>query len=262
MDFGLTGKVAVITGSSEGIGRAAAQSLGREGARVVICARRAEILERAAAELAEETGAEYLAVTADVSQGPEVERLVGQTIERFGRLDIVVNNAGTSRAQSFEQVSDELWQSDLDLKLYGAIRTSRLAIPHLRRAGGGCIINILNIGAKQPRAASVPTSVSRAAGMALTKALSKELAPDNIRVNAVLIGTIKSMQHVRRWEAAGRPQPLDEYYAALAVQRGVPLGRIGEAEEVGDLITFLASDRAAYLTGVAINADGGTSGVV
>src|SRR5439155_14809406 len=158
MDLGLSGKVAVVTGGSEGIGRAAAQSLGREGARVVVCARRADILERAAADVAEETGAEIVAVSADVSRAPDVERVIKETVDRFGRLDILVNNAGTSRALSFESVSDQDWQQDLDLKLFGHIRTCRLAAPLFRQAGGGSIVNVLNIGAKQPAAASVPTS--------------------------------------------------------------------------------------------------------
>ena len=262
MDLGLLGKVAVVTGGSEGIGRAAVRSLGREGARVVVAARRVEVLERAAAEVAEETGAEIVPVAADVSQAADVERLMRTAIDKFGRLDIVVNNAGTSRGGKFQSVSDEDWQDDLDLKLFAAIRTARLAIPEMRKVGGGSIVNILNIGAKQPAAASVPTSVSRAAGMALTKALSKEFAPDNIRVNGVLIGLIKSAQHVRRWEAAGRPGTLEDHYAAMGKQRGVPLGRVGEAEEVGDLIAYLCSTPAAYLTGVAINIDGGVSGAV
>lgn len=262
MDLGLVGKVAVVTGGSEGIGRATARSLGREGARVVVCARRADLLEQAAGELAEETGAEIVPVVADVSRGPDIERLISSTVERFGRLDILINNAGTSRANPFESVSDEAWQEDLDLKLFGAIRTARLAIPHLRQAGGGSIVNILNIGAKQPAAASVPTSVSRAAGMALTKALSKELARDNIRVNAILIGLIKSGQHERRWRARGSTPPLEEFYAGMARERAVPLGRVGEADEVGDLIAMICSPRVSYLTGVAINMDGGTSGVV
>lgn len=148
------------------------------------------------------------------------------------------------------------------MKLFGAIRAARLALPHLRAAGGGSIINLLNIGAKQPGAGSVPTSVSRAAGLALTKALSKELALDNIRVNAVLIGLIKSGQHERRWQAGGGTEPIEQFYAGMAQERAVPLGRVGEAEEAGDLIAFLASARAAYITGVAINLDGGQSAVV
>jgi NAD(P)-dependent dehydrogenase (short-subunit alcohol dehydrogenase family) len=262
MDLGLAGKVAVVTGGSQGIGRATVRSLGREGVRVVTCARRADLLEQAVGQIAEETGAEIVPVAVDISQPDGVHRLIGETVERFGRLDIVVNNAGTSRAAPFLSVTDQGWQDDLELKLFAAIRTSRLAIPHLRQVGGGSIVNILNIGAKQPAAASVPTSVSRAAGMALTKALSKEFAADNIRVNAVLIGLIKSGQHEARWESQGGGQSLEEFYAAMVKQRNVPLGRIGEAEEVGDLIACICGPRLAYLTGVAINMDGGVSGVV
>jgi 3-oxoacyl-[acyl-carrier protein] reductase len=261
-ELGLSGKVAVVTGGSEGIGRATARSLGREGARVVICARRADVLERSAGELAEETGAEIVPLAADVSRAPDIERVIQAAAGRFGRLDILVNNAGTSRAAEFESVSDDDWQADLDLKLFAAVRTCRLAIPHLRRSGGGSVINVLNIGAKQPSAASLPTSVSRAAGMALTKALSKEFAPERIRVNAVLIGLIKSGQHERRWRSQGGAQSLDDFYAAMVRERGVPLGRVGEAAEVGDLIAYLSSDRGAYLTGTAINVDGGLSGAV
>lgn len=262
MDLGLAGKVAVVTGGSEGIGRAAAASLGREGARVVICARRAEVLERAAMEIAGETDATIVPVVADVRQEADIQRVIATAVERFGRLDIVVNNAGTSAAAPFASVTDEAWQADLELKLFGAIRACRLAVPHLRAAGGGSIINLLNIGAKQPAAASVPTSVSRAAGLALTKVLSKELSPDNIRVNAVLIGLIKSGQHERAWQRAGGSGTMEDFYAGMLRQRPVPLGRVGEAEEAGDLIAFLASARAAYISGVAINLDGGTSAVV
>jgi 3-oxoacyl-[acyl-carrier protein] reductase len=262
VDLGLRDRVAVITGASEGIGRAAAASLGREGANVVVCARRADVLSQSAAAVAEETGAQVLPVPADVSRAEDVRRVIESAVERFGRLDILVNNAGTSRATGFEANSDEDWQDDLDLKLFAAIRSVRAALPHLRQAGGGSIVNILNLGAKQPGPASLPTSVSRAAGMALTKALSKELAPDHIRVNAVLIGLIKSGQHERRWRASGSSGTLDAYYAEQARQRAVPLGRYGEAQEAGDLIAFLASARAAYITGTAINLDGGTSNVV
>lgn len=262
MDLGLAGKVAVITGGSEGIGRAAALSLGREDARVVICARREDVLAQAVDEIAAETGAVVLPISADMEQAGDIERVIAAAVERFGRLDILVNNAGRSAAGPFASVTDEAWQSDLDLKLFAAIRAIRLAVPHMREAGGGSIINILNIGAKQPGAGSVPTSVSRAAGLALTKALSKEYAPDNIRVNAVLIGLIKSGQHVRTWQRGGAQQPIEEFYVGMAERAAIPLGRVGEAEEVGDLIAFLTSARAAYITGVAINADGGTSAVV
>jgi NAD(P)-dependent dehydrogenase (short-subunit alcohol dehydrogenase family) len=262
MDLGLKGKVAIVTGGSEGIGRATAQSLGREGASVVICARHADTLQKAAQEVAEATGAEIIPVQADVTSAQDIERLVLSTVDRFGHLDVLVNNAGTSAAGAFESVTDGAWQADLELKLFGAIRATRAALPHLRNAGGGAVVNVLNIGAKQPGANSVPTSVSRAAGMALMKALSKELAASNIRVNAINIGLIKSGQNDRRWHNMGSPGTRDEYYAETAKRIGIPLGRVGEAEEVGDLIAFLCSSRGAYITGVSINVDGGTSAVV
>ncbi len=260
MDLGLAGKVAIITGGSEGIGRATAESLGREGASVVICARRPDVLERAAAEVAEQSGAEIVPIVADVSLAADVERLVQATVERFGRLDVLVHNAGRSANGEFEQLTDADWQADLDLKLFGAIRAARASIPHMRAAGGGSIINILNLAAKAPGARSYPTSVSRAAGLALTKALSKEFAADNIRVNGVMIGLIKSAQHERAWSQTSNGESVETFYAERG--RSIPLRRVGEAAEVGDLIAFLCSARAAYITGVAINMDGGTSAVV
>lgn len=260
MDLGLTGKVALITGGSEGIGLATAEELLREGARVAICARRPEVLEEAAAELRQRTGGEVLAVPTDVRHADEIERCIAAVTERFGPIMLLVNNAGTSAAGSFERVTDEAWYGDLDLKLMAAVRTARLVVPGMRAAGGGRIVNITNIGAKQPGANSLPTSVSRAAGIALTKAMSKELARDNILVNTVCIGLIKSGQISRAATARNPGMALDDAYARMG--EGVPLGRIGEASEVAALIAFLLSSRGSYITGVAINADGGTSAVV
>jgi len=265
MDLGLTGKVALVTGGSEGIGKAAALSMVAEGAKATICARREDVLNAAADEIRAATGGEVLAVTADVSTAEGVQKVIDATLSQFGRLDILVNNAGTSAAGPFESVSvtDEGWQTDLDLKLFGAIRFCRLAIPHMREQGGGRIINVTNLGAKAPAAASVPTSVSRAAGIAVTKAMSKEFAPDNILVNTVCIGLIKSGQHESRFERTMSDNPdntLEGMYESMGSR--VPLGRVGEAAEAGDVIAFLASERASYLTGIAVNIDGGTSPVV
>ncbi len=263
MDLGLKGKVALVTGGSEGIGKAAAKRLAAEGARVVICARRPDVLEKAAAELREATGGEVTPIPADVSRPEDIKSLFDKVIATYGRIDILVNNAGTSAAGYFEDVTDEAWYADLELKLFAAIRCARQAIPHMKRQGGGRIINVTNLGAKAPGPRSVPTSVSRAAGLALTKALSKDYARDNILVNTVCIGLIKSGQHERRYERARSQDPnltLDEWYANMG--KNVPLGRVGEAEEAGDVIAFLASERASYVTGVAINIDGGTSSVV
>ncbi len=263
MDLGLGGKAAVVTGASEGIGKAAAQSLAREGVSVVICARRPDVLEQAARELGEITGGQVVPVAADVSRAEDVQRVIQTAVERFGRLDILVNNAGTSRSGPFFDATDAAWQDDLDLKLFGAIRGCRLAIPHLRQVGGGSIINILNTGAKTPGARSLPTSVSRAAGLALTKALSKEFAADNVRVNAVLIGYVRSGQQRTDWERnANAGETAEAYFDRQSRERGIPLGRIGAAEDVGDLIAFLCSNRATYLTGTSLAFDGGSSAVI
>lgn len=262
MDLGLNGKVAIVTGGSEGIGKAAANSMAREGATVVICARRADVLEAAAEEIRAATGGEVKAIPTDVTDNDQIASLFDNVIQTYGRVDILVNNAGTSAAGLFEDVSDETWKYDIELKLFGAIRCSRLAIPHMKAQGGGRIINITTPGGKAPAPGSVPTSVSRAAGIALTKAMSKDYAKDKILVNTVCIGLIKSGQHERRYERVGTDDPnltLDQWYETMG-QR-VPLGRVGEAEEAGDLIAFLASERAAYITGTSVNIDGGTAAV-
>jgi NAD(P)-dependent dehydrogenase (short-subunit alcohol dehydrogenase family) len=257
MELGLKGKVAAVTGGSEGIGRATALKFAQEGANVAVCARRADMLEQAAEEM-RKSGAQVLAVPADMSRPEDVERFISAVVKRFGRLDVLVNNAGTSARGKFLEVDDAAWSSDLELKVFGAIRCSRLAIPHMKKQGGGRIINITISSAKQPGAESMPTSVSRAAGLAITKALSKEFAADNILVNTVCIGKIKSGQHERRYKRQGITA--EAYYAQAA--RDIPLGRVGEAGEVANVIAFLASDAASYVTGTSINLDGGISGTL
>jgi 3-oxoacyl-[acyl-carrier protein] reductase len=256
MKLGLEDKVAIITGGSEGIGKASAARLAGEGAKVVIAARRADVLARAAEELSRAGGTVH-GVVADVTQKADVERLVAEAMARFGRIDIVVNNAGTSNAFAFEAASDELWQADLDLKLHAAVRMIRAALPALKQRGGR-IINITTPAGKQPPARSLPTSVSRAAGIALTKALSRDLAAYHILVNTVCVGMIKSAQQERMGAASGRS--VEEHYRELG--KAVPLGRVGEAEEVANVVAFLASEAASYVTGASINVDGGSSGTV
>jgi len=265
MDLGLTGKVAIITGGSEGIGKAAAHRMAAEGARAVIVARRPEVLEAAARDIEKSTGGVVLPIRGDVAEQETVNRVLETTLDRFGRVDILVNNAGVSMAKSFEEVSDEDWESDFSLKVWGAVRFIRAVIPEMRKVGGGRIINVTNLGGRTPGAASMPTSISRAAGIAITKGLSRDLAKDNILVNTVCIGLIKSGQHERRYARLKATNPdftMEELYAQGVKARGVPLGRFGEAHEAGDVIAFLASEQASYLTGIAINIDGGTSPVV
>jgi len=257
VELGLKGKVAIITGATEGIGRATALKLAGEGASVAICARKQEPLDRTSAEI-RKTGSEVLAVSADMSKKADIERFMKAVIDRFGRIDILVNNAGTSMRGKFLELDDDKWSSDIELKVFGAIRCTRLAVPHMKKQGGGRIVNITISSAKQPGAESYPTSVSRAAGLALTKALSKEYAADNIRVNTVCIGKIKSGQHERRYTREGRSA--EEYYKETS--KDIPLGRVGEAEEVANVITFLVSDAASYVTGTSVNLDGGISGTL
>jgi NAD(P)-dependent dehydrogenase (short-subunit alcohol dehydrogenase family) len=257
--------VAIITGGSEGIGKAAAHRMADEGARVVIVARRPDVLKAAAEEIQAATKGVVLPLQGDVIEPATIDRVVKTTLDNFGRIDILVNNAGVSMAKPFEAVSDDDWESDFGLKVWGAVRFIRAVIPEMRKVGGGRIINVTNLGGRTPGASSMPTSISRAAGIAITKGLSRDLAKDNILVNTVCIGLIKSGQHERRYAQRKQTNPnltLDELYAESAKARGVPLGRVGEAHEAGDVITFLASERASYITGVAINIDGGNSPVV
>ena len=265
MELGLTDKVAIVTGGSEGIGKAAAQRMAEEGARVVIVARGQEKLDQAAQDIRAATEGVVLPLSADVSHPDTAERVVQTALDNYGRVDILVNNAGVSLAKPFEEVSDDEWEYDFDLKVWGAVRLIRRSIPEMRKVGGGRIINVTNLGGRTPGPGSMPTSISRATGIAITKGLSKDLAPENILVNTVCIGIVKSGQHTRRYERLLETNPdlsLDEFYAQTARARGVPLGRIAETEEAGDVIAFLASERASYLTGIAINIDGGTSPVV
>jgi NAD(P)-dependent dehydrogenase (short-subunit alcohol dehydrogenase family) len=256
LDLGLSGKVAIVTGGSEGLGRATAERFAREGARVAICARRKDVLERAAGDIRATTGGEVLAQPADVTRPADVQAFVDATVARFGGVDILVNNAGTSSAGAFETVDDQTWLTDLEVKLMGAIRFCRLVIPLMKARGGGRIVNVTTVGGKAPVARSLPTSVSRAAGINLTKSLAHEYAAQGICVNTVCLGLVKSAQ----WERRAKGGDLDAYYREAA--KRVPVGRVGETEEFADLVAFLVSARAGYITGTAINFDGGMSAAI
>lgn len=258
MEVTMTGRSAIITGGSKGIGFAIAAAFGGAGADVAIVARGQESLDAAVAQLKSGAKGKVIGVAADVGTAAGVQKAYDGAMAAFGKLDVVVNNAGTSATGPFEKLSDEVMQTDLDLKLFAAIRLCRLVWPQLKERKWGRVINILNIGAKAPRANSAPTSISRAAGMAFTKVLAGEGAPHNVLVNALLVGLIDADQHVQAAKRKGIP--LAEHYAAMA--KDVPLGRIGRAEEFANMACFLASDAGSYITGTAINIDGGRSPVV
>ena len=251
----MSGKVVLVTGGTDGLGLSLASRLVGEGAAVAVCGRDPDRLRSAAATLGE-SGGETLVLRADVARAEDLEAFVDAVVSRWGRIDGIVHNAGRAAAGTIESVDDATWVSDIDLKLLAAVRLSRLALPYLR-ASRGAILFTLAMAAKAPGGASEPSSVTRAAGMALMKALSKELAPDGVRVNAVLIGLIESGQWERAAKAAGTG--VETFYDRTAKGAQIPLGRFGRADEFADLASFLLSPCASYLTGAAINLDGGLS---
>ncbi len=258
MDLDLGDKVFLITGGSSGLGKALAGQLVEEGAAVALMARDVDRLT-SAAEALRDAGGEVLDFAGDVRRVEDLTRFVASATDRFGRIDGIVNNAGELAAGSFAEHDDGVWEEDLALKLMGAVRLTRLALPSLR-ASRGAVLNTLAVSGKAPDALTTPTSVSRAAGLALTKALSRELAPEGIRVNAILIGVIESGQ-LERYAADAGITPR-EYYERMVSSSGIPLGRVGHPREYADLASFLLSPRASYVTGTAVNLDGGLCPVV
>ena len=255
IEMRMDGRCALITGGSMGIGYAAATNFMRAGANVAIVARRPEVLEKSRAALAREGKGKVIGIAADVSKAEDCARVFATAEKELGRVDVLLNNVGTHNAKPVETITDEIWQADLDLKLFSAIRLTRAALPKMKERKWGRVINVLNSGAKWPRAGSAPSSVTRAAGLALTKVLSNEGAPHNVLVNAVMVGLIQTDQWVRSHAEENKGRTYDQYISEMA--KRVPLGRVGTAEEFANMILFLASDAGSYVTGTAINVDGG-----
>ena len=259
--FSVLGKKAFVTGGSRGIGRAAALTLAAAGADVAVGSSPAGAdSAEAVCRRIREYGRRAQAYSFDLARRADLEETCAQVKSDFEAIDILVNNAGTARTMTFENISDEAWQEDLDLKLFAAIRFSRLVWPGMKARNWGRIINVLNTYAKAPAASSAPTSVSRAAGMALTKVMASEGGEHNILVNAMLVGLIMSDQWVKRHAAQAPDMDFEVFAKNLA--KGTPLGRIGTAEEFANLACFLASEQGSFITGTAINVDGGRSPVV
>jgi NAD(P)-dependent dehydrogenase (short-subunit alcohol dehydrogenase family) len=261
MQISLEGRAALITGASKGLGLAMARTMAGAGADVAIVARRPDVLAEAKAHI-EGAGARGKVVTipGDVSNATGIGAVWEQAQAGLGKVDILVNNAGTSATGAFESITDETWQADFELKLFAAVRLARLALPGMKERRWGRILNVLNTGAKAPPAGGAPTAVTRAAGMALTKVLAGECAPHNVLVNALCTGILVSEQWERRHQRTGGDQPFEQFVAEMG--RQVPLGRMGDPQEFANLACFMASDAASYITGCAINVDGGRSPVV
>jgi len=254
MELGLGGCVALITGASRGIGRATARAFVREGARVALCARTAAPLEALAAQLRAE-GGEVLTAVADVGREGEVEALVNLAMARWGRLDVLVNNAGGPAPGGFEEIAEADWRAAFDLSVLGVARAVRASLPPLRASGRGRVINVLSTSVKEPQDGMLLSNSLRSAVAGLAKTLSRELGAQRITVNNVCPGHVLTgrLKEVAAYRAARGP------YDAQAAVAAIPLRRLGSADEVASLITYLASSGAAYITGATIPVDGGAT---
>ena len=252
MNLELTDKIAIVTGSSKGLGLATARALVSEGCRVTICARGETALTAAAAELRTlaHDDARVLAVAADVSTADGVQTVVGRTTDAFGGLEILVNNVGVARGSGIADTSDAEWQEAFDQTLFPAVRASRLAVPIMRRRGGGAIVMIASIWGRESGGRMTYNAV-KAAEISLAKAMAQQLAPDNIRVNSVAPGSIRFPGG--SWDRRVQEDP--EGMAAF-VRRELPFGRFGRPEEVGAVVAFLVSPRASWISGASVPVDG------
>ncbi len=262
MEIRIDGKVALITGGSQGLGKGMGCKFVEAGADVAILARNPEHLERAKSEIQASGSGKVMTISCDLLNPIETKKAFKRAEKELGQIDILINNAGTSKAGPFLEITDEEWQNDFELKLFAAIRLCKLALPTMKKKKWGRIINVLNIGAKAPSANGAPTAVTRAAGLALTKVLANTGAADNVLVNALLVGFIKSGQWERLYERANTDQPYEEFLQGMVDARDIPIGRIGETTEFSSIALFLASEAGGYITGAAINVDGGRSPVV
>jgi 3-oxoacyl-[acyl-carrier protein] reductase len=260
MELGLAGRRAIVTGGSKGIGKAIAAELMAEGAAVTICSRHQEELDEAAAELVKQlpgkTSGAVRAMPCDVTDPGQVTEFIEAAAAAMGGLDILVNNAGGARPGQFGTLTDDDWHTDIDTKLLSQIRCTRAALPHLRQSKAPRVVNINAVYGRYPDPVFLASSVNRASCLSLAKALSMELGREGILVNSVNIGFVTTPQweNIHRRRAPGTPA--EEFFGQLAAAE-VPLGRFGRPDEVAGLVTFLAGDRASYITGASIDVAGG-----
>jgi 3-oxoacyl-[acyl-carrier protein] reductase len=257
MDLGIAGRVAIVTGASRGIGRAVAERLCREGTSVALCARNRESLAEAQRALEAIAGGRVLTVEADLTEPAAAGRVVEATAAAWGRIDILVNNAGAARGIPFDELTEELWLENLKLKLFGYLRMAREVLPHLRRNAWGRIVNVAGLAGLQPSPLSMPIGLNNAGILNVMKALADGEAPHNILVTTVCPGPILTDRQTRLLQDAARTKGITVEAAQSEATSAIPLRRMGQPEEVADVVAFLASERASYITGSLVIVDGG-----
>lgn len=259
MDLGIKDKVAVVLAASKGLGRATAEALSAEGARVIIGSRNFEELQISAREISEKTGNPVIAIPVNVTDAAQVEDFITKAAVHFGRIDILVNNAGGPPFGPAESFDEADWQAAFELNLLSTIRMTRLVLPHLKKTGGGRIINIVSMSVKSVLESSVLSTSIRMGIIGFSKLLADEVGPDQITVNNVCPGLILTdrirSSGIKKELAAG----MTEEEALQEKAKNIPLKRIGQPEELASLITFLASAKASYITGTTIQVDGGVT---
>jgi 3-oxoacyl-[acyl-carrier protein] reductase len=257
VDLGLRGKKAIVTASSQGIGKACALELAREGADVLMCARGEAALEAAREEVARAGGGRAVAVRADLSEPRDIDAVIAAAVREFGTVNVLVTNAGGPPSGRFEEFDDEAWAKAVALNLLSVVRLNRAVIPVMRRTGGGSIVNLASISVKEPIRGLVLSNAVRAGVAGLSKTLATELGPDGIRVNVVCPGYTATdrMTELMAARAGREGKPYEEI--ARSFHKSVPLGRFAEPSDIARMVAFLASDAAAYVTGVTVQVDGG-----
>jgi len=254
VDLGLAGRVVLVTGGSSGIGLATARLLISEGARVAVCARDAARLTSAMEALDPDL---CFAHPCDVRDRGGCDVLVAAVIERFGRLDGLVNNAGQGRRGRLHELTDDDWRAEIDAKMFGLLNPLRAALPHLQRSGAARVVNISSVSAREPDTGLLAVSAARAAVSNLSRALAAELAPAGVAVNTVSVGVISTARAHERHQREAPEQPFEQWADREAHDRGVDMGRLGRAEEVAVAVTFLISPAASYITGANLDVAGG-----